>query len=811
MGLRFPASRAQVAGALAWPVFLALAAVPFFVRSPRHTGPRRPGLLACAALAAGLIAGASLGSRTSARASASCVQDLATGDAVVVRGTTRESSRPGPSVRLTLFNATVSAMDANTKCPVGRLVVRVNRTSRSISAGTPVHLRGEWVRLGRSSSWPRRPGRVGIAVGKLAEPNGDTRQPGSSTAASITRILPAVRAQASERLRRLLPPDVSPVARALLLAERDDLPGAVRTRFAEAGLAHLLAISGLHVGMIGGAVVLLLGTFMGPARASVWSAAIVAVYVAAIGAPPSAVRASLLLAGWATARARGLPARPWDLLGGAALIALVADPLVLVEPGFQLSFAGFAGLGAGVSVWRSLRFRPVGRIAATVGRFRPLPRRVRRRLRLLGLAMAGGTGAFLATAPIAAVHFQHVAPAALVSHLAGAPLAGAAIGALAMALFLPPPLDALSADGAATVLRLMMALAGWISELPGAHFAARVPGRLTWMAILLSLAGLWRFLRWGRARSAVLPVAASVALILAAPVFTTRMSGGRSLICTLDVGQGDAAVLRTARGRWILFDAGPRFGSRDAGRDVVLPLLRRYGARRVDLFVLSHPDLDHVGGFDSVHEAVPVFRILDSGHPIPKPSYARFLARTEEDRIRWLPAGQGDVVYLDNVTIRVLGPPAASAEASGAARANETSLLLRVSIGRALVYLNTGDATMEDESALLAAWGPDSARADLLKVGHHGSRTATASDFVSAVSPAIAVISAGRGNAHGHPHEAVLGRLSGAAVPRVWRTDQEGTLCIEIDEEKGWRVQGETDWHSSRRVARVLTSQRSDE
>jgi competence protein ComEC len=583
-----------------------------------------------------------------------------------------------------------------------------------------------------------------------------------------------VRAQASERLRRLLPPDVSPVARALLLAERDDLPGAVRTRFAEAGLAHLLAISGLHVGMIGGAVVLLLGTFMGPARASVWSAAIVAVYVAAIGAPPSAVRASLLLAGWATARARGLPARPWDLLGGAALIALVADPLVLVEPGFQLSFAGFAGLGAGVSVWRSLRFRPVGRIAATVGRFRPLPRRVRRRLRLLGLAMAGGTGAFLATAPIAAVHFQHVAPAALVSHLAGAPLAGAAIGALAMALFLPPPLDALSADGAATVLRLMMALAGWISELPGAHFAARVPGRLTWMAILLSLAGLWRFLRWGRARSAV-------------------------------------AVLRTARGRWILFDAGPRFGSRDAGRDVVLPLLRRYGARRVDLFVLSHPDLDHVGGFDSVHEAVPVFRILDSGHPIPKPSYARFLARTEEDRIRWLPAGQGDVVYLDNVTIRVLGPPAASAEASGAARANETSLLLRVSIGRALVYLNTGDATMEDESALLAAWGPDSARADLLKVGHHGSRTATASDFVSAVSPAIAVISAGRGNAHGHPHEAVLGRLSGAAVPRVWRTDQEGTLCIEIDEEKGWRVQGETDWHSSRRVARVLTSQRSDE
>ncbi len=596
-----------------------------------------------------------------------------------------------------------------------------------------------------------------------------------------------------------------------MLAERDDLPGAVRTRFAEAGLAHLLAISGLHVGMIGGAVALLLGTFVGPARAVIASAVIVAVYVTAIGAPPSAVRAALLLAGWAVARARGVPARPWDLLGAAALIALIFDPLVLIEPGFQLSFAGFAGLGAGVSVKQGLRSRFAGRHLTPAGALSRLPRWARRRLRFFGLAMAGGTGAFLATAPIAASHFQHVAPVALISHVAGAPLAGAAIGALAMALFLPPPLDALSADGAATVIRLMMAIADWISTLPGAHFAARAPSRLMWAAILLSLAGLWRFLRWGRVRSAVLPVAASAALVMAAPVFTSWIPRGRSLICTLDVGQGDAAVLRTARGRWILFDAGPRFGTRDAGRDAVLPVLRRYGARRIDLFVLSHADLDHVGGFDSIHEAVPVFRVLDSGHPIPKSSYARFLARTEEDGIRWLPAADGDAVYLDNVAIRVLGPPAARAGRTGRPRANETSLLLRVSIGQALVYVNTGDATMEDERALLAAWGPDSARADLLKVGHHGSRTSTSSEFVAAVSPTIAVISAGRGNAYGHPHEAVLGRLSRAAVPRVWRTDREGTLCIEVDDENGWRVQGETSWNASTRLARVLTSQRGDE
>ena len=778
------------------PAFLLLA-LPFLGRLPLSDLRLHSRLLVCAALAAGLTAGALLGSSASRRASASCARVFETGDAIQVRGATRESARPGPSARLTLVGATIHDIGSDRECLVRRLIVRVDTLSSPMPAGSRVLIRGEWVRIGHLSSWPRRPGRLGIAVGRLSY--GSTEAPGSgiSGPGPLSGTLNAARASASERLSRLLPADVSPIGRALVLAERDDMPGAIRTRFAEAGLAHLLAISGLHVGMIGGTVVLLLSLFMGPARAALGSAAVIAVYVAAIGAPPSAVRASLLMIGWAAARARGLPARPWDLLGGAALIALAADPLVLSEPGFQLSFAGFAGLGAGVSMWRDLQIRGTDRQSIIAESLRRLPRAARRHLSLLGLAMAGGTGAFLATAPIAAAHFQHVAPVAVVSHVVGTPLAGAAIGALAMALFLPPPLDALSAEAAATMIRLMLSVAGWFAKLPGAHYSAPVPSDLAWATILLALAGTWRFLRRGRVRSAILPLAASATLALAAPVLSSRVHGGRGLICTLDVGQGDAAVLRTARGRWILFDAGPRFGRRDAGREVVLPVLRRYGARRIDLFVLSHPDQDHVGGFDSVHESVPVFRVLDSGHPIPKPSYMRFLARAQEDGIRWLPAAKGDAVHLDNVTIRVLGPPDESGLRRAGSKANETSLLLRVTIGRGLVYLNTGDATMEDERALLAAWGPDSARADLLKVGHHGSRTSNSSDLLAAVRPSLAVISAGRGNAYGHPHASVLERLSAAGVPSIWRTDREGTLCVEVDDERGWRVLGRDAWNAS--------------
>lgn len=740
-----------------------------------------------------MAAGALLGSSAGVRAARSCALDLASGDAVRVRGVALEAADAGRSRRLTLIDAALEAGTEGLVCRISRVVVRVDSLSTDLAAGAGVAVRGEWVRLGRPSAWPRRPGRLGIVVGQTAggEEMADVALlPRGPSPAGVLR---AARARASERLRRLLPPDVSPVARALVLAERDDLPGALRTRFAEAGLAHLLAISGLHVGLIGAAIGLALRSLLGPSRGAIVSSLVVAAYVGAIGAPPSAVRASLLLGGWAAARARGLPARPWDLLGGAAIVALVADPLVLVEPGFQLSFAGFAGLGGGAAAWTTVRAHGGHEVGSTGGPLGRLPRAVKRRARVVGLAMAAGTGAFVATAPIAAAHFQHVAPASLVSHFVGTPLVAGAIGSLAMALALPPPLDRLAADGAATVIRVMMVLADRIATLPGAHRTIGEPSGTLWAAFGLCVVALWRYVRRGRIRSAVLPLAAAGAVLLAGPALVRRMPNGHSMMCSLDVGQGDAAVLRTAGGRWILFDAGPRYRTRDAGRDVVLPLLRRYGASRIDLFVLSHPDLDHVGGFESIHEAVPVFRVLDTGHPIPKPSYARFLARAEEDGIRWLRARAGDAFRLDNVTIRVLGPP--DGPASGVLDgANETSLVLRVSIGRALVYLNTGDATAADERALLAVWGPDSLRADVLKVGHHGSRTSTASDFLAAVRPSVAVISAGRGNAYGHPHQGVLDRLEKAVVPRVWRTDREGTQCIEVDERWGWRVMGDPEW-----------------
>lgn len=151
------------------------------------------------------------------------------------------------------------------------------------------------------------------------------------------------RARAAARLEDRLPPDAAALARALTLADRGGLADGTADRFARAGLAHLLAISGLHVGVLAAAAAWLFGLRLRTGRRHVAAAAVTGGYVAWIGAPASAVRAGLLFAGWALARLRGSPIRTSDLLGAAAAAALLADPLILLGPGFQLSFAGFGG------------------------------------------------------------------------------------------------------------------------------------------------------------------------------------------------------------------------------------------------------------------------------------------------------------------------------------------------------------------------------------------------------------------------------------------------------------------------------------
>ncbi len=672
--------------------------------------------------------------------------------------------------------------------------------SGELRAGERLRASGSWLRLRtRDGAWPEPVGTAGILVEARLETADDGAPVApAGGAADGTRGPARLRVVASRRLSGRLPADVRPTARALLLAERDELAGEVRRRFADAGLAHLLAISGMHVGILAAFVLVLVSAVAsGPAR-PLLAAAVVGLYVIAIGAPAPAARAGLVFAGWALGRARGRPARTGDLVGGAGLAALVSTPGAIVEPGFQLSFAGFGGVALAAGAFGP---RP-GRARA---RSRRRGRRGRRAARSVALLAASGAGAFLATAPIAASHFGRIAPISLVSHFAGTPLVALAILGLCVSL-LPGPPGALAADGATLAIRALHGLADALAGLPWGHGDALPPALWTWLAWGAGWIAAFRASGPGRRAHALVPAALALFLVLGGPVTARLRPPGNALLCTLAVGQGDAALLRTPGRRWIVFDGGPSAAG-GAGRESLASGLRRQGARSVALAVLSHPDLDHLAGLEPVVQDLPVGALLDSGDALPRAAYARLLATLDARGVAWIEGRAGTRLEVDGVGLLVLGPAARNEASRGGghragaagpapdAGANATSLVVRVSVGD-FRYLNPGDATRAEEEALLDAWPAESLRADLLKVGHHGSRTSTSPEWLRAVRPTIAAISAGPGNRYGHPHPEVLRRLAGAGVTEVWRTDHDGSLCIEIAPDGRWRKRGESAWRA---------------
>ncbi|HUH13255.1 MAG TPA: ComEC/Rec2 family competence protein, partial [Longimicrobiales bacterium] len=270
--------------------------------------------------------------------------------------------------------------------------------------------------------------------------------------------------------------------------------------------------------------------------------------------------------------------------------------------------------------------------------------------------------------------------------------------------------------------------------------------------------------------------------VIAAPVLARQRSTLE--IHAIDVGQGDALALRTPRGRWILVDAGPRGMGYDAGRSRVVPYLLRQGAGRLDLLVITHPDADHVGGAAAVLDALGAGAVLDPGLAAGKDVYLEALREAAEGGTRWLAGVAGDELEIDGVRLRVLAP--APGEVAGGAESNAVSVVFRAEFG-AFAALFTGDADVAVERRLLRD-GPELLRAQLLKVGHHGSATSTSEELLVAMGTPLAVISVGRRNRYGHPHPAVLERLERRGV-RVLRTDRNGAITIRAARSGAVRVE----------------------
>ncbi len=573
-------------------------------------------------------------------------------------------------------------------------------------------------------------------------------------------------------VERLLDAHLDDTARAyaipLMIGDRSGLSPEQRARVRDAGLAHLLALSGLHVAWLAwltrAAVIAAGGGRI--ARALAGAAAALA-YLGLAGPLPALARAATteLLAAVARATQRALD--PLQALALSVVLLIAWRPGWALDLGFQLSCAATCGLVLAVPVHGAEPAAPAWR-------------------RRIGTGVRATAAAQLAAGPLLVTRFHGLSWSVWLANLPAVPAAG-----LLLALLWGAVLADLAAPGSGAPLwaacgaaaRVLDTIARAAAALPSAFLpcgagvalllaAAGVclaAGRLSKPALLDLAPPPGGAVHRAHALGAVLALAALVVLLVPAPL---RPAAGRVWVVTLDIGQGDAIALAAADGWWLI-DAGPRAPGYDAGESIVVPFFRWAGVRRLSGLLVTHMDADHSGGARAVWRALDPARVVgpDSGAALLRPPR----------RAAWRRTAAGDTLRTDPALI-VLWPPA---EFRSPLR-NERSAVTLLEVGgtRAL-FMADADSVVE---ARLAP--PPGVR--LLKAGHHGARSSSAVGFLARVAPELAVISAGRGNRFGHPHPEVLERLAAAGVG-VRRTDREGAIWIELS--KG--AMREVDWRRS--------------
>jgi len=551
----------------------------------------------------------------------------------------------------------------------------------------------------------------------------------------------------------------APLVDALMLGRRGGIDPLLQQQFAEAGLVHLLSISGFHVGLIT-AWVFLVGRLLrlGRSRALVLSATVSVLYVAFLGWPAPASRAAALAIVVALCRIRQRHVDADSVLAATCLMVLLLDPWAILDLGGWLS---------GAALWGASRFARWSDQALGKG---------------FGWRTLGSSlGATLATAPITAAVLGTVALSGLALNFVAIPLAAIAVpGVLASLLFYPisAAVARAFAAGAGLALHLLELAAMAGARIPGGHTTIE-PGHptaaLPWLAVL-ALA-LWAMqirntaAEAGRRLCWIGTISIWIVLIRAV-VGYSGVSGRDLALHFLDVGQGDAAVIRTPLGHWIVVDAGPAGDRSDAGRRVVAPFLDRHGVRDLALIVVSHAHADHLGGVPAVLARFHAGLVLEPGALFPDPRYTAFLGELQNRHIPWHPVHGGERFTLDSVSFTVLHP--VPGWAGWGEDLNEDSVVLLVEY-RAFQALFAGDAGFPAEAAMAGKVRP----VDVLKVGHHGSRGSTGDAWLAALQPKAAVISVGR-NDYGHPSAVTLARLS-KGVPDVLRTDRDGTVTVTTD------------------------------
>jgi competence protein ComEC len=604
----------------------------------------------------------------------------------------------------------------------------------------------------------------------------------------IGAALDAMRRRAERAVAAGMPGPDAALARGMVLGQDEEIDQSTRQDWRDAGLAHLLAVSGQNVMLLVAlALPLLALARLGPAARGAALVALVALYVPLAGAGPSLQRAGVMGIAGIAAMMLSRPASRWYALLLAAVVTLAVSPRAGADPGWQLSFVAVAGI---LLIGRPLA-RPLARAGGELMRDPSAPV-ARALVRGLAEGVAITVAATLATAPLVAYHFDSVPVAGLVANLLALPAVAPAMwlgmvkAALGLAAPLVPPADEL-ARLLGPLTRLPLAyldgLAERCADLPGGRLSLpiRSPRAVCAAYALLAVAigtvalvlrvpragFAERAAAWRRAPRAVrvgvvVLVASALILVMAAGLGSPSPPGDLT-VRFLDVGQGDATLIQHPDGTAVLFDGGPPEGG-------VTRLLRRAGVRRLAIVVATHASRDHHGGLVDVLARYRVGLLLDGGDGNPHRGLRAVRDEAKRRGVRIVPAVAPMTLRAGGIVVRVLSP---SPRPPGPAPEdpNLRAVVAVVSSG-AFDLLLSADAESE---ALLPLDLPD---VEAIKVPHHGSSDPGLPEVLDRLDPELAAIEVGV-NTYGHPAPSTLAALHRAGVP-TYRTDSDGTVTLTV-------------------------------